>query len=87
VLPGLPYLALSSSVAVIRLVPVNGTEKDVEVLALRHQLAILQRQIDKAEDDRHGPCVPGRVPAPAWAGPAAASAVGRRPGHDLALAS
>jgi hypothetical protein len=26
--------------------PVSGTEKDIEILALRHQLAILQRQID-----------------------------------------
>ena len=31
---------------VIRLLPVSGTEKDIEILALRHQLAILQRQID-----------------------------------------
>jgi len=36
----------SSAFTVIKLLPVSGTEKDVEILALRHQLAILQRQID-----------------------------------------
>jgi putative transposase len=47
VLLRLPYLALPGIVAVIRLLPANGTEKDIEILALRHQLAILQRQIGK----------------------------------------
>ena len=30
----------------IRLLPMSGTDKDIEILTLRHQLAILQRQID-----------------------------------------
>src|SRR5258707_14574756 len=34
-------------IALIRLLPMSGTDKDIEILALRHQLAILQRQIDK----------------------------------------
>jgi putative transposase len=46
VLLRLSYLAVSSVFTVIRLLPVSCTEKDVEILALRHQLAILQRQID-----------------------------------------
>jgi putative transposase len=85
VLPRLPYLALSSIVAVSRLLPVSGSEKDIEILALRHYLAILQRQIDK-------PGMTGTdraflaAPAPAWARPAATTAVDRFPGHHSALA-
>jgi hypothetical protein len=47
VLLKLSYLAVSSVFTVIRLLPVSGTEKDIELLALRHQLAVLQRQIDR----------------------------------------
>lgn len=43
----LPYLALTSVVTLIRLLPISEVDKNVEILALRHQLAILQRQIDK----------------------------------------
>jgi putative transposase len=46
VLLRLSYLAVSSVFTVLRLLPLSGTEKDVEILALRHQLAIMQRQID-----------------------------------------
>jgi putative transposase len=46
VLLRLSYLAVSSMFTVIRLLPMSGTEKDIEILALRHQLAILQRQMD-----------------------------------------
>ena len=42
----LSYLAVSSVFTVIRLLPMSDTAKDIEILALRHQLAILQRQID-----------------------------------------
>jgi len=42
----LSYLALSSVFTVIRLLPMSDTDKDIEILTLRHQLAILQRQID-----------------------------------------
>jgi putative transposase len=34
-------------IALIRLLPMSGTDKDIEILALRHQLAVVQRQIDK----------------------------------------
>ena len=43
----LPYLALTSVFAFIRLLPMSDTNKDIEILALRHQLGVLQRQIDK----------------------------------------
>jgi transposase len=47
VLLRLSYLAVSSVFMVMRLLPLTGTEKDIEILALRHQLAVLQRQVDK----------------------------------------
>lgn len=43
----LPYLALTSVFTLIRLLPMGDSDKDAEILALRHQLAVLQRQIDK----------------------------------------
>jgi putative transposase len=47
VLLRLPYLALTSVFTFIRLLPMSDTDKDIEILALRHQLVVLQRQIDK----------------------------------------
>ncbi len=43
----LPYLALTSVFTFIRLLPMSDSDKNVEILTLRHQLAILQRQIEK----------------------------------------
>jgi hypothetical protein len=45
VLLRLSYLAVSSVLTVMRLLPMSDTTKDVKILALRHQLTILQRQI------------------------------------------
>jgi putative transposase len=47
VLLRLPYLALTSVFAFIRLLPMSNTDKDIEILTLRHQLAVLQRQTDR----------------------------------------
>jgi putative transposase len=47
VLLRLPYLALTSMFAFIRLLPMSDTDKGIGILALRHQLVVLQRQIDK----------------------------------------
>jgi putative transposase len=47
VLLRLPYLALTSVFTVIRLLPMSDTDKDIEILMLRHQLAILQRRTSK----------------------------------------
>jgi putative transposase len=47
VLLRLPYLALSTAVSFMRLLPMSNREKDLEILALRHQLVILQRQTGK----------------------------------------
>lgn len=43
----LPYLAVSSVFAFIRLLPMSAADKDIEILTPRHQLAVLQRQIDR----------------------------------------
>jgi putative transposase len=47
VLLRLPYLALTTVFTLVRLVPMSDSDKNVEILTLRHQLAILQRQTDK----------------------------------------
>ncbi|WP_116200503.1 integrase core domain-containing protein [Amycolatopsis circi] len=39
------YLAVTHAFAALRLLPMTNREKDIEILALRHQLAILQRQL------------------------------------------
>ena len=43
----LPYLTLTSVFSFIRLLPLSDVDKNVEILTLRHQLAVLQRQVDK----------------------------------------
>lgn len=47
VLLRLPYLAVSSVFALIRLPPMSDMDKGIEILTLRHQLAVLQRQVDR----------------------------------------
>ncbi|MEU1630780.1 hypothetical protein ABZ746_37120 [Streptomyces sp. NPDC020096] len=39
---------LSNTLAAIRLLPMSGGEKDVEILALRNQLAVMERQLPGA---------------------------------------
>jgi transposase len=47
VLLRLPYLALTSMFTLIRLLPMSDRDKEAEILALRHQLAVLQRLLGK----------------------------------------
>src|SRR5438046_360891 len=42
----LAYLGITNAFALLRLLPHTDRDKDAEILALRHQLAILQRQLD-----------------------------------------
>jgi putative transposase len=42
----LAYLGIANAFAVLRLLPGSDRDKDAEILALRHQLAVLQRQLD-----------------------------------------
>jgi len=39
------YLAVSNTFAALRLFPMGSREKETEILALRHQLRVLQRQL------------------------------------------
>jgi len=43
----LPYLTLTSVFTLIRLGPMSNVDNDVEILALRYQVAVLQCQIDQ----------------------------------------
>jgi hypothetical protein len=47
VLLRLAYLATTNTFALLRLLPMSDREKDIEILALRHQLLVLQRQVGK----------------------------------------
>jgi hypothetical protein len=42
----LAYLGITNAFALLRLLPRSDRDKDAEILALRHQLAVLQRQLD-----------------------------------------
>ncbi|MFD1045228.1 hypothetical protein ACFQ1S_06300 [Kibdelosporangium lantanae] len=45
VLLRLAYLGLTNTFALLRLLPRSNRDKDIEILALRHQIAVLQRQL------------------------------------------
>jgi hypothetical protein len=47
VLLRLAYLAATNTFALLRLLPMSDREKDIEILALRHQLPVLQRQVGR----------------------------------------
>jgi hypothetical protein len=48
VLLRLAYLGVANVFALLRLLPASNRDKVVEILALRHQIAILERQLGKA---------------------------------------
>jgi putative transposase len=48
VLLRLAYLAVTNVFALLRLLSVSDRDKDAEILALRHQLTVLERQLGKA---------------------------------------
>ncbi|MGH3374955.1 MAG: integrase core domain-containing protein [Actinoallomurus sp.] len=43
----LGYLTVSNMFAMLRLLPIGDRDKDVETLALRHQIAVLERQLGR----------------------------------------
>jgi hypothetical protein len=45
VLLRLAYLGVTNAFAMLRLLPMSNRDKDVEILALRHQITMLQRQL------------------------------------------
>jgi hypothetical protein len=44
----LAYLAVTNGLALLRLLPMSSRAKDVEILALRHRLTALERQLGRA---------------------------------------
>jgi putative transposase len=63
VLLRLAFLGLTNVFALLRLLPVSSRDKDIEILALRHQITVLERQLGTARPrfclaDR---AVPGRL--------------------------
>jgi hypothetical protein len=46
VLLRLTYLGVTNAFALLRLLPRGDRDKDIEILTLRHQVAVLQRQLD-----------------------------------------
>lgn len=44
-LPRLVYLAATNTFALLRLLPMSDRDKDIEILMLRHQLTVLERQL------------------------------------------
>ncbi|GAA4260329.1 hypothetical protein [Dactylosporangium darangshiense] len=69
----LAYLAVTNAFAMLRLLPMSDRDKEVEILALRHQIAVLERQTRQRQapvrPERSG--VPGGAATPASAGRAA----------------
>jgi putative transposase len=47
VLLRLAYLGVTNAFAMLRLLPMSNRDKDVEILALRHQITVLERQLGK----------------------------------------
>jgi putative transposase len=45
VLLRLAYLTVTNAFAVLRLLPMSDRDKDAEILALRHQITVLERQL------------------------------------------
>ncbi|MFF1737482.1 integrase core domain-containing protein [Streptomyces sp. NPDC058247] len=43
----LAYLAVTNTFTLLRLLPMSERDKDIEILALRHQLLVLQRQVGR----------------------------------------
>ena len=65
----LAHLGVANVFALLRLLPVNNQDKDAEILALRHQITVLERRLGR---DRVRCLAPPRGPFPARACGAAA---------------
>ncbi|MEU6783918.1 hypothetical protein ABZ912_32380 [Nonomuraea angiospora] len=49
----LAYLTVTTVFSLLRLLPIGDRDKDIEILVLRHQLTVLQRQVNKPVFTRH----------------------------------
>ncbi|WP_329054797.1 hypothetical protein OG873_36235 [Streptomyces violaceus] len=84
----LTYLAVTNAFAMLRLLPMSDHGKDIEILVLRHQIGVLERQLDgRRVPVRPGPPGgPGRAAAPSPARRAASGAAAGAAGHGTAPA-
>jgi hypothetical protein len=41
----LAYIGVNNALALLRLLPMSAGDKDAEILALRHQITVLERQL------------------------------------------
>jgi hypothetical protein len=69
VLLRLAYVTVTNAFAILRLLPMSDRDKDVEILALSHQITVLERQLG-GERVRFTPCdraflaaLPHRLPS------------------------
>ena len=71
----LTYLGVTNAFAMLRLLPMTNRDKDAEILALRHQITVLERQLgkEKIRFTLRGPARP------------AGAAAARRPGRGGAV--
>ncbi|PSL51523.1 hypothetical protein B0I31_12053 [Saccharothrix carnea] len=51
----LAYLGMTNAFALLRLLPISDRDKDVEILALRHHITVLERQLGDTRP-RFSPC-------------------------------
>jgi hypothetical protein len=58
VLLRLAFLTVTNTFAVLRLLPMSDRDKDTEILPLRHQIAVLQRQLGNEKVRFTQPIVP-----------------------------
>ncbi|GAA3623010.1 hypothetical protein GCM10022419_130840 [Nonomuraea rosea] len=51
----LAYLTVTNAFTALRLLPMGDRDKDVEILVLRHQITVLERQLDADTKVRFAP--------------------------------
>jgi hypothetical protein len=88
VLLGLAYLGVTNAFAMLCLLPMSDRGKDAEILALRHQIMVLERQLGerKVRFNPGRPGIAGGTDSSAATGRAPQSAVAGAPGHGAGLA-
>ncbi|MET8213733.1 hypothetical protein ABZT51_49425 [Streptomyces sp. NPDC005373] len=69
----LAYFGVANAFAMLRLLPMSGRDRAVEILALRHRTTVLERQLgkEKVPFSSSGWAFPGSAAAPAADGRAA----------------
>lgn len=84
----LAYLTATNTIAALRLLPMGDRNKDVEILALRHQITVLERQLgaDRVKFAPEDRAFLAALLAPPASPPLAPAATTGAPGYRPALA-